>query len=185
MFEYLFVLPFDHLISKFHCRAEGVLPSSGTDSLWNAKYLHDSAFHPETGDKQNILGRMSFQVPGGMLITGILLAFYKSPIEIFLGQWLNQSFNALVNFTNRSGDTPLPNSVILSAYFAATSLATATSIGNLRSHPKYNYTCLHTIILVYLLVTYSYANDLYILFITCTAITDKSTVSSRFLLAAK
>ena len=48
---------------------------------------------------------------------------------MFLGQWLNQSFNALVNFTNRSGDKPLPNSVILSAYFAATSLATAASIG--------------------------------------------------------
>lgn len=115
------------VVSKY--KEDGVLPSSGEEGLWKAKYVHDSAFHPETGDKQNILGRMSFQVPGGMLITGILMAFYKSPLEIFLGQWLNQSFNALVNFTNRSGDKPLPNSVIMTAYITATSFATATSIG--------------------------------------------------------
>jgi len=110
-------------------KSDGTMPVDGVDSLWSAKYLYESAFHPETGDKQNVIGRMSFQVPGGMIITGILMAFYKGPLEVFLGQWLNQSFNALVNFTNRSGDKPLPNSVILSAYFTATSLATVTSIG--------------------------------------------------------
>ena len=54
-----------------------MLPKEGADALWNAKYVYDSAFHPETGDKQNLFGRMSFMVPGGMVLTGMLLAFYR------------------------------------------------------------------------------------------------------------
>lgn len=42
-----------------------------------AKKLYSSAFHPDSGDKQNVIGRMSFQVPGGMAITGAMLQWYK------------------------------------------------------------------------------------------------------------
>lgn len=53
--------------------------SSGTtaEQLLAAKQIYESSFHPDTGQKQNVFGRMCFQVPGGMAITGAMLSFYK------------------------------------------------------------------------------------------------------------
>ena len=81
-------------------------PELSHDEIWHAKELYDSAFHPQTGEKLFIMGRMSFQVPGNMSITGCMLTFYKSTPAVIFWQFANQTFNTIVNYSNRNGKCP-------------------------------------------------------------------------------
>lgn len=64
-------------------RAGSVPPGTTEEQLYYAKKLYDSAFHPDTGDRMNFIGRMSFQVPGGMAITGFMLQFFRSVASVY------------------------------------------------------------------------------------------------------
>jgi len=104
-------------------------PGTTQQQVLRAMQLYRSAFHPDTGELQNVFGRMSFQTPGGMLITGAMLQFYKSVPQVVFWQWFNQSFNALVNYTNRNANSPTSTTQLGIAYTSATFSALATAIG--------------------------------------------------------
>ena len=57
-------------------------PGTKSTEVMRAMQLYKSAFHPDSGELQNVFGRMSFQVPGGMLITGAMLQFYKTTPQV-------------------------------------------------------------------------------------------------------
>lgn len=112
-------------VDRYRAGAEDV----SEEDAWAAKHLCDSALHPQTGEKIIWAGRLSFQAPRNTIVFGGMMLFAKTVPAIVFWQWIHQSFNACVNYSNRNTTAPVSMETLRFSYVAATSTSVLTAIG--------------------------------------------------------
>ncbi|KAJ8281458.1 hypothetical protein GJAV_G00067930 [Gymnothorax javanicus] len=109
---------------------QGTLPAGVTDAqLWEAQKIKQAAVHPDTGEKIFMPFRMAGYVPFGTpIVVGLLLPNQTLGSSVFW-QWLNQSHNACVNYSNRNATKATPTSKFLLGYVGAVTSAVSIAVG--------------------------------------------------------
>ncbi|XP_027707865.1 sideroflexin-2 isoform X3 [Vombatus ursinus] len=111
--------------------------------LWETNMEVDlSSFNIDTPqwDQGTFMGRLKhfFNItdPRTAIVSERTLDWAKIMVEssrtlpaVVFWQWVNQSFNALVNYTNRNAASPISVRQIAVSYFSATTTALATALG--------------------------------------------------------
>lgn len=130
-------------IYKFKVREE-VAKNLGQDiyvdkeevpQLIEEKKIVDATIHPDTGEKIPFYFRMSGNIIfNSPILFGVLMS-KQTPLNIMFFQWLNQSYNAGLNYGNRNASSPYTQNDILKGYTGAvvTSLTIALTLNKLFS----------------------------------------------------
>ncbi|KAK3758994.1 hypothetical protein RRG08_005620 [Elysia crispata] len=108
----------------------GNAPANTTyKQLWEAQKIKQAIIHPDTGEKIIMPFRMSGFVPfGSFIVVGMLLP-NSSMRQVIFWQWLNQSHNACVNFSNRNASKPAPFKRFILGYVGAVTTAVSIAVG--------------------------------------------------------
>ena len=84
-----------------------------------------TAIHPDTGEFIPWPMRMSSFIPVNLPISYIMIIVAPTPFVTIMGQWINQTYNAMVNYGNRNATSVYTKQDIAKSY----SCAVASSIG--------------------------------------------------------
>ena len=112
------------------------VPRQEAQKFWKAKQLVDSSVHPDTGEVILLPFRMAAFVPTNLLVVGGMLMPNPSLAGIVFWQWVNQSLNVAVNYSNANKSVPMNMKEVGLAYAAATTSAVGIAVGMSRGVPK-------------------------------------------------
>jgi tricarboxylate carrier len=115
------------LIDSFGKGQLATMSDALNGELWHAKRIIDSAVNRATGEIIHPLARMCAFVPASLPITLGMLTMTSTPAVLGL-QWVNQSYNALFNYSHRS-QAGTDTSQVFKAYALATGTSCALALG--------------------------------------------------------
>ncbi|CAE7906675.1 SFXN3, partial [Symbiodinium necroappetens] len=114
------------LLQKY--KEAGKKPEGVSDAdMWQARKNVEVSIHPVTGEELLKVGRMSAFVPMNVPLCAFMLMASSTP-QILAAQWLNQTYNALNNYVNRSGAT-VEWSSLLQSYGLAVTASCSIALG--------------------------------------------------------
>jgi tricarboxylate carrier len=117
------------LLDKF---AKGGVPSGTTDAqLWEARGIKEACIHPDTGKPVPAAFRFAAFIPANLVIVpAMILPSTLASVGRTIGaHWLNQSYNAAVNFANRNASAEVADSTLGFAYVAAVVSSVGIALG--------------------------------------------------------
>lgn len=121
---------------KNRTTGEYLVSRDEAEKYWKAKQLVDSSVHPDTGEVITLPFRMSAFVPTNLLVVGGMLMPNPSLAGIVFWQWVNQSLNVAVNYSNANKSVPMNMKEVGVAYAAATTSAVGIAVGMSRGVPR-------------------------------------------------
>ena len=119
-------------------RREGRTSTTDDAALWNARKIVSATTHPDTGEMIQAPLRFSAFAPANLIICAGMLRPNPTLLQSAFWQWVNQSYNAAVNYANRSSSSSSSSTDqssaaeatdFSSAYVAATASAVAICLG--------------------------------------------------------
>jgi len=114
------------LLEKF--KASGKKPEGVSDAeMWDARRNVEVSIHPVTGDELFKAGRMSAFVPMNVPLCALML-MAQTPGQVVFTQWLNQTYNVMNNYVNRSGAT-VEWASLLQSYGLAVTASCSIALG--------------------------------------------------------
>lgn len=99
------------------------------ERYWKSKQLVESSVHPDTGEVIPLPFRMSAFVPTNLLVVGGMLSPSNGLTATIFWQWINQSLNVAVNYSNANKSVPMDMKEVGTAYAGATGAAVALAVG--------------------------------------------------------
>ena len=91
-----------------------------------------SVIHPDTGQPISMLGRVSGFVVVNLPLSFMLLMTPPTTFNILFSQWLNQTYNSYMNYSNRNATSLYTNQDVMIGYASAVLVAGSLSLGGQR-----------------------------------------------------
>jgi len=87
--------------------------------LRKAHQIYNSVFHPDTKEKVPVYFRMSTFVPVNLPIIFGMMCVPQTLFNVIFFQWINQTYNACWNYSNRNATCSFTNKELAMSYGAA------------------------------------------------------------------
>ena len=99
------------------------------EELWHARQVASSVYHPDTGEPVFLPFRLSAFVPTNLAICVGLTQPRASLRTALLWQWINQSYNVMLNHHNRNASVPFDGTAVARSYVGAVSVSMGLAWG--------------------------------------------------------
>lgn len=106
-----------------------LLARAEVTDLRKAETVISTAIHPDTGQFIPWPMRMSSFIPMNMPIAFGLIIAAPTPFNTIFWQWINQTYNAAVNYGNRNASSVYTQEDIVKSYTAATVTSIVVALG--------------------------------------------------------